>query len=173
MDSDHRLATAYHQAGHAVVGRILRLPCGGAALAQGRTADVGHAVIVDPWLAANNWWEVLEKQRPIEAAFRATIIALMAGREAELAILGYEFYDRQAERRDIERMGLYLHRNGGWGRYRSRLNRRAHGLVRRHRPKIERVAKVLNVKGMLTADEIDVLVMGAPFPLAAVAAARM
>jgi ATP-dependent Zn protease len=157
MHAIERRAAAFHGAGHAVIGRVLRLPCAGAVVA-GQPGD--QAIIPDPWLALSIWWDADEKYRPVEAAYRATIIGLMAGREAEMAFLGAVLCDQSQDNRYIQRMAEYLCEDGDWTHRRARLSRHAMRLVARHRPRIERVARGLIERGRLQAEEIDAIVLG-------------
>jgi hypothetical protein len=43
-------ATAYHEAGHAVIGRVLRLACGQASIVGETEDNLGHAEIENPLL---------------------------------------------------------------------------------------------------------------------------
>jgi hypothetical protein len=48
--------TAFHEAGHAVIGRVLDLVCGGASIAPNEAEnEAGHAIIADPWRTASEW----------------------------------------------------------------------------------------------------------------------
>jgi len=157
MDAIERRAAAFHRAGHAVIGRVLRLPCAGAVIAAGQPG--GEVIVPDPWLALSMWWDVDEKYRPVEAAYRATIIGLMAGREAEVAFLGAILCDQSQDNHHILRMAEYLCDDGDWTHRRARLSRHAKRLVVRHRPGIERVAGALLEHGRLQAEEIDAIVL--------------
>jgi len=91
--------TAYHEAGHAVIGRVLRLACGYASIKP--YADflrdwAGSAKIHDPWTTVTDWGldvaaNPVRFRRKLRAAFRGTIVALMAGEEAERELYGLPF----------------------------------------------------------------------------------
>jgi hypothetical protein len=85
VDGDRSLAG--HEAGHAVIGRVLGMVCGGATIQCDDSSD-GHAVTADPWAVMHSW-EQRQKFRDSASAFRGRIIAFMAGREAEIECLGF------------------------------------------------------------------------------------
>lgn len=164
-------STAIHEAGHAVVGRVLRLPCGGATIeAQGNAG--GHAKIGDTWRIVDAWWGDLENPgtRPhgtTASGLRASLLYFMAGWAAERMIIG-ECQD--GDRDDRHQIMLMLgqldipgRREPGdwaWDHYESRLRLRSCGLVRRHHLPIERVAAGLMSRCTLSAQEIDAFVLG-------------
>lgn len=81
-----RWHTAIHEAGHAVIGRVLGMVCGGACVvADGDSA--GHSICGDPWEIAGEW-DARERYREISLVFRGRILAFMAGAEAEVVIFG-------------------------------------------------------------------------------------
>jgi hypothetical protein len=69
-----RTHTAYHEASHAVIGRVLTLFCDGATIKRdGNT--LGFAICHDPW-ACLHQWEIRGKVRDnADAVFHARIIA--------------------------------------------------------------------------------------------------
>ncbi|WP_164712610.1 hypothetical protein [Methylobacterium currus] len=81
-----RRHTAIHEAGHAVIGRVVTMACGGATIVAD-DESAGHSVTADPYavLAA---WEAREKWRPSSSVWVGRILAYMAGAEAEEVILG-------------------------------------------------------------------------------------
>ena len=82
-------ATAIHEAGHAVIARVLGLVCGNVTIGVNyRTRTSGYGIIADPRVA-NDCWEQRGRYPPLEAAFRGRILAYMAGREAEEELLSY------------------------------------------------------------------------------------
>lgn len=53
---DNRRHTAVHEAGHAVVGRVLGLDCGVVSIEINRTdREAGHAIIADPSVTLSGW----------------------------------------------------------------------------------------------------------------------
>ena len=91
MTTEHgvdKRATAIHEAGHAVIGRVLGLLCGGATIIQDEDS-AGHAITNDPW-AILFAWETRGKYRETETAFRAPGKDATAARNrrASLRVLG-------------------------------------------------------------------------------------
>jgi ATP-dependent Zn protease len=132
-------STAVHEAGHAVVARVLGLQCGKVTIAANyRTRDAGYGVIADPWAAVARWDE-RGKYRPAEAALRARVIAYMAGREAEEELLGH---CPGGDGDDQYQIALMLD-TLGQTELEPRLRTFARAIVRRHRSKIEALARAL------------------------------
>jgi ATP-dependent Zn protease len=157
-------ATAYHEAGHAVIGRVLGLKCGAVTI-DPDDDSIGHAIVHDPWLTAQDW-EDREHFRDPASAFRGTIMARMAGREAELEILGFQG-DEGHYHDDELQIAWLLEDAEPWGdpdRFKSRLRAKARGLVRRHRRSIERVARALLERGALAREAIDTLILTVAMP---------
>jgi hypothetical protein len=158
-------STAIHEAGHAVIARILRLPCGDATIKPDHES-AGHNLIADPYAVVQRWeGEVPGKgARPhgtYDSAVLARILAFMAGRAAEEEIIGACLGGDSDDKRQIGLMLDELPRerlSPSPEHYEKRLRSLACGLVRRHRGRIERVAAALMRKGSLTGDEIDALV---------------
>ena len=93
-----RRHTAIHEAGHAVVGRAVALPCGEATIIPNDDlGSYGNAIIASAD-AAWHQWELRKKFRDYASACRARILAAMAGREAESVILGVVEGDDEADR---------------------------------------------------------------------------
>ena len=164
-------ATADHEAGHAVIGRVLGLSCGGVSIVTDEAeGEAGHAIIHDPLVTASRWesefmalveqGEIPTKYRDPRSAFRGTIIARMAGAETENELLGSSHGGDGQDRRDIECMAELRYAELPivlWMRYEPRMRRQARRLVRKHHAKIERVARVLLDRQRLEASEIDTL----------------
>jgi len=134
--------TAIHEAGHAVIARILGLVCGKVTIKASGTS--GYGIIAAPEFVCD-CWEQRGKNRPIQAAFRGRILAYMAGREAEVELLGQ---CQGGDNDDQSRIGLMLEDlyPGEWDqqdKFERRLRRFARNLVRRHRPKIEVLSRAL------------------------------
>ena len=150
--------TAYHEAAHAVIGRKLGLTCGHASITADDDSD-GHAIIADPWKTTSDW-EQRERFRDARQAFRGTIIARMAGAEAEYEFFGQCRGGDGDDRREISM--LMDSRYAGlpasdWDQYEARLRAQTRRLIRRHRNNIERVAAALLDRGLLQTGEIDAL----------------
>src|SRR6478672_11015359 len=82
MRKDLRYATAVHEAGHAVIGRILGLPCGTVTIEPSDDQELGHADVDDP---GRVWQRGDGPRRPL---IEKSCVCLYAGREAERIIAG-------------------------------------------------------------------------------------
>src|SRR5216684_4210788 len=86
--NNRRVATAYHEAGHAVIGRVLTLTCGEATIRpdyKSRTA--GYSICPDPYACLYEW-ERRGKVRDNNSVWVARVLYSMAGAEAQVVILG-------------------------------------------------------------------------------------
>jgi ATP-dependent Zn protease len=162
-------STAIHEAGHAVIGRVLGLSCGSVTIiANEAEGEAGHAIIHDPWKTSSDWDQRLMEQverglmpskcHDSRSAFRGTILARMAGAEAENVIVGacqggdgFDQYEigMMAESSDT---GFT---EAEWERYEPRMRRQTRRLVRKHRAKIERVAAALLKHRTLQPADVD------------------
>lgn len=153
-------ATAVHEAGHVVVGAVLRLPHRPATIVPNEDkGTAGHVEPVQLWEVMEHWWN-LGIDRRNESVLRANIMATMAGAEAERAVLGFCNGGDEGDQHQIACMGDDLMNtfSEAWDRWHNRLQRQTGCLVRRHRAKIERVAQALMERRTLQPDEIDALV---------------
>src|SRR5579863_6272025 len=111
---------AIHEAAHAVIGRVLNLSCGSVTIVPNvDEGEAGCAIIHDPWKTAYDWdqkiWEEVEqglppsKSRNPRSAFRGTILARMAGAEAETVILGACQGGAGDDQFEIEAMAVSRH----------------------------------------------------------------
>lgn len=150
--------TAIHEAGHAVIGRAVALPCGGATIVP--NGDLGSYGAATVGSADDAWhqWQLREKFRDYLSAVRARIITVQAGHEAEAEILGLAIGndddDREVAAACAEDLGVPVEREDAVV---DRLRRAARQFVRRHRTDIERVAAALEERSTLTGEEIDAL----------------
>ena len=150
-------ATAYHEAGQAVIGRVLRLTCGHVTIKRNGDA-FGHVIIRDPWQTIQDWEDRRHFRDPA-SAFRGTIIARMAGREAQLEMFGTQG-DEGDYHDDEMQIALLLKDAEPWGdpdRFKTRLRGKTRGLVRRHRQSIERIAHALLSRSVLTRDAVEAI----------------
>jgi ATP-dependent Zn protease len=155
-------ATAYHAAGRAVIGRVLGLTCGQVTI-KPDSGSIGHVIIRDPWQTIQDW-EDRQHFRDPASAFRGTIIARMAGREAELEIFGTQG-DEGDYRDDEVQIALLLQDAEPWGdpdRFKTRLRGKTRRLVRRHRQSIERIADALLSRSVLTRDAVEAIMARQP-----------
>ena len=81
--------TAIHEAGHAVIARVLTLACGGATIVLDYDdGSTGHSITEDPWICYSEWEKCGKVRDNPDAVLHARIIAFMAGAEAEQVLLG-------------------------------------------------------------------------------------
>jgi hypothetical protein len=150
-------AIAYHAAGRAVIGRVLGLTCGDVTI-KSDSDTMGQGIIRDPWQTIQDW-EERQRFRDPASAFRGTIIARMAGREAELEIFGTQG-DEGDYHDDEMQIALLLEDAEPWGdpdHFKTRLRGKTRRLVRRHRQSIERIAHALLSRSLLTPSAVEVI----------------
>jgi hypothetical protein len=149
--------TAYHEAGHVVMPRVLTLDCGGASIKPDHDS-AGHAITNDPWACLSAWERCGKVRDNPDAVWHARIIAYMAGTEAEIVLLdstiGGDGYDRY----QIELMAEELDNCRDWPKLEQRLRAMTRMLVRRHGILVERVADALLRKTTLSGKQLDKLV---------------
>jgi hypothetical protein len=153
--------TAIHEAGRAVIGRVLTLSCGSATITPefakhtGEVDSAGHAVTDDPHECSHQW-EKRGKVRSENAVWHARIITYMAGAEAEVQILDST---QGGDGDDMYQINLMAEELIGdplpWKTREARLRSLMRMLVRRHRERIECVAGALLTKKILSAKAID------------------
>jgi hypothetical protein len=149
-------STAYHEAGHAVIHRVVGMLCGGVTIEPDyEEMTAGVAIVHDPW-AVYSAWERRGKQRghPYESVLRGRIMGYMAGREAIIAFGTHHLGDGD----DLRQIALMADEAGISEAYLDRLRPKVRALLRRHWPKVERVAEALLDSRTLTGEEIDALI---------------
>ena len=153
---ERRKRTAHHEAGHAVIGRVLALPCGEAVIRRDYVSlSEGCCITPEPYACV--WeWERRGKVRDTNAVWNARIIAFMAGAEAEDICLGLRAAGDGDDRYQIELMLGEL-TPPDREKCEARLRSMTRMLVRRHRHLIERVARALLAKRALTTEEVNTL----------------
>ena len=165
MENLKRRATACHEAGHAVIGRMVGLPCGKVTIVGDDQHELGHAIVVDP---IRTWERGDGPRRPL---VEASCISLYSGAEAERVILGVAG-DAAGDGPDCSKAtslimiigvrGASYVGDDVWERYEARLRRRSNELVRLHQDRIVRVAKALEERGTLEGDEVDAIMSDQP-----------
>jgi len=159
---DHHTAT--HEAGHGVIARVLTLMCGGATIRTGALDDDGRPcsgrtdIGLHP--ECDTEWRRRGKVRGANAARHAKIIAVMAGAEAEVELLGGQD-DERGDLGDRIQIDSLLRRSDypteALDRIEARLRAMARMLVRRHRDRIQRVAEALEEHEHLPSRDIDLI----------------
>ena len=150
---------AVHEAGHAVIGRALNMPYGRATIIPDRQVP---SIRLDDLMVT--WRHGDKLRRPLIHSY---IVASMAGREAEIVLLG-EAADKidddldSAHRRSMVQLvpGCRFVGDAAFCRYERKLRRRARQLCQRHRIQINCVAKVLIERRTLSRKEIDQVLAG-------------
>jgi ATP-dependent Zn protease len=159
MDHNDLLCTAIHEAGHAVIARVLGLSSGSVTIKPSDDGEeLGHAVVGDP---VRDWQRGEGPRRPL---MEDHVVTLYAGGEAEREILasavvgdGPDFNKARSCICQFGVRGATFVGDEVWEKYEERLRKRAALLVQRHRKKIERVAQALVERGILTFDEVNAL----------------
>jgi hypothetical protein len=148
--------TAYHEAGHAVIGRILGIVCGDVTIIPDyRKRTRGVAIARSGPLNVSTDWDERGKLRwPVSAA-RAGIMCSMAGKEAEL-IRFASHYGGDGD--DELQIALKRDDYGIPDHQIDYLRRKSRTMLQRHWLKVEHVAKALLVARTLTSEQIDALV---------------
>jgi hypothetical protein len=136
-------STSVHEAGHAVVARVLGLRSGPASIVRNvAKGTAGYCRLEDSWQALSRWHRVEGRWwRQHESALKAILMAGIAGAEAEFVLLG-----RAAVGDGQDRHQIILAMEGEISnpeRVEERLRLATRGIVRRHAPTIERVARAL------------------------------
>ena len=148
--------TSVHEAGHAVIARVLTLACGPASIVPDDDSR-GHTITADPYQTLFQWeWRGKVRFTP-DLAMVGRVLAYMAGAEAERVVLGKAGRGDGEDRRQIAWM---LEDIGPVDpdRYEQRLRQMTRMLVRPHHERIERVAAALVAQRTLSATALDALV---------------
>jgi ATP-dependent Zn protease len=158
MPRSHRQLTAFHEAGHAVIARVLTLASGRVTIKPSHREGLdGYSITLDAYACLVEWAERGKVRGSENAAWRARIMTAMAGAEAEAELLGSTEVGDGFDRCDIELMAKKL-TGGNWAKQEPRLREMTRMLVRRHRARIGRVANALLAKTTLSAKRVDKLV---------------
>ena len=152
-----RKSIAIHEAGHAVVGRVLGLRGGSAPLVPDPAVEVGtqddpwELIGVDELLCVRAPWMV----------FRARILTLIAGGEAERELLGATAVEDGEDRVEIARLvaAPESELRDCWFEYEPRMRAQVRRIIRRYRREVESVAAALMERTRLSPhQDIDALV---------------
>jgi hypothetical protein len=157
-DQIHR--TAVHEAGHAVIGRVLKQVCGQASVRPNPDeGEAGHAIAADPYITLGYWLDELGRWRGSDAMvsiMRGRIMSYMAGRVAEEEFFGSCAGGDGDDQWQIDLMlDSLLPGDADVPRYAQRLRGHTRTLVRRHRAAIACVAALLVERGTLQSEEIE------------------
>src|SRR5205085_1126369 len=160
MTEDRVWATAIHEAGHAVIGRVLGYPCGKTTIEPG-DGYLGYSVSSKPEKAVDAWRRAGKSHRTTRTALRARIMVEMAGRDAEEECLGFcavAHSDSDQFRVagmivDLIGVGDVTHLLRG-ERFQQRMRKATRWLVHRHRRKIEALASALIKHRVMTDSQI-------------------
>jgi hypothetical protein len=152
-------ALPIHEAGHAIVARVLGVPAGRATIeSSGRGAGFAEVAEPDECLRV---WAAQGKRRPSYFAIDAAVLISMAGAISERHCLGQDTGGHGIDLADIDR---YLPIDPG-DLHKGRLERMTWMLVRRHRSRIELLASMLKACKTLSGAEIDrIFEIGRPVP---------
>jgi ATP-dependent Zn protease len=148
--------TAIHEAGHAVIGRMLGMVCGQVTIIPNLSEETaGVAITHDQWVTFGAW-EKRDKYRDVSSVVRGRIMTLMAGAEAEVVCIGR---CRGGDTDDRFQVALMMEEiripNDDIVRYARRLRAKTRALVQRHRHKIEHVAKALTERRTISGKNVD------------------
>jgi hypothetical protein len=145
--------TAVHEAGHAVIGRVLMLPCGSATAREDHDS-AGHSVTADLYVAHHAWVP------KVRVSTRWPHHYFHGWCEAEVALFGA---CGGLDTDDRVQIGLMLTELGRDANVEERLRRATRHLVDRHLATVSKVAQMLETKVSLSTEELDVaLPNGAP-----------
>ena len=155
MKKHNLYATAVHEAGHAVIGRVTGMLCGKATIMSDHDS-AGHVITKDPWEILAHW-EKHGKFRHDDSVYIGRILTYMAGREAQIELAGCSD-EEIGDGNDRYQIALMFEKTSLQEWQEARLRQFARALVKRHRDKIERVAKALLEHKRLSGKKIDALV---------------
>lgn len=145
-------ATAIHEAGHAVIGRVMAQACGGVTIEPDLSEwTAGYAVTADPW-ATMHAWDSAGRWRDFSSIVRGRIITYMAGRYAEEAFFGECAGGDEDDRHQIDSMLAEVTEDPAL--LRGRLEKFSRAAVHRHRVAIRILASELEHRRRMAEDEV-------------------
>jgi ATP-dependent Zn protease len=131
----HKEETAYHEAGHAVIGRVVGMICGEVTIVPDlKEMSAGHSITGDVWDTDGAWMD-RGKFRDHDSVLRGRTITMMAGAEAQEFFTGQECLGAGEDEYQILNL-LDLLRVVESPTYADRLRRHTRHLVKRHAEKI-------------------------------------
>jgi ATP-dependent Zn protease len=149
--------TAYHEAGHAVIHRVMGMVCGEASIVPDYdTMCGGYAIAADHYVTDREW-ERRGKLRDCRSILRGRIIGYMAGREAEIVAFGRK-RKKYGDDDDLLQIALMAEEADVSEAYLERLRPKVGPLLRRHWRKVEAVAETLLVHKTLSGAEINAII---------------
>jgi hypothetical protein len=152
-------AAPIHEAGHAVLAPVLKIPSGSASVIRDGL-HYGWHQSADP-LLTRRVWKARGKIRPDRHATDGCAMVAAAGAIAEMVLLGFNCEGHWSDVAEIER----LIPDDPGNRRKARLARAVWQLVRRHQTQIESIAEMLRARGTLSRREIDrAFEIGRPVP---------
>jgi hypothetical protein len=162
-DEMDKWRTAIHEAGHAVIGRVLNMVCGDVTIVQDDDS-AGYAICADPGENYNEWQLQGRFRGDTESSIlRFRIMTFMAGAEAEAVIIGNRLGGDDDDRKQVTQMLAKLPRRDDRPALERRLRRWTTALCRRHIDQIKLLADELMRKDSLSDDDIRALI-GIPKP---------
>ena len=149
--------TAYHEAAHAVVARVLGLTCGEVSIVKSfEDGTAGHAIIEDPSVILKHWGAQgfrLDAKR----VMRRRIMAVMAGREIEILHYGFCLGGDTDDQRQIAMMA----NSANFDAETLAIFKKATvALCRKYQPIIDALALDLQKRERIEGYEVDAFVKG-------------
>jgi hypothetical protein len=155
-----KIRTAVHEAGHAVIGRVLNMVCGDVTIMEDDDS-IGHAICMDQWEIGEEWRRQ-GRYREETTIWLGRIMTMMAGAEAEAVIFGNCYGGDGDDRYQVTLMLEEIAPKDAPATER-RLRRWAATLCCRHIDRIKLLASVLMREGFLSDNDVRVLI-GIPKP---------
>jgi ATP-dependent Zn protease len=143
---------AYHEAGHAVCGRVLKLRCGGATIVPNGLGFDGHAIVAAP-LTINDDLIKRGEYRDFRSSVLDKICVCLAGPQAETIAFG----DADASG-DVRQIKQWQSRYYISDADVERLRPQVHALLTKHWHSVEAVAAALLDRGTLSGEDIAALI---------------
>jgi hypothetical protein len=145
--------TAYHEAGHAVIARVLGVEVFKASVKPSYGKKPSRGRVLHEGLTARG---TQRRYFNTPRKLIASILIAMAGRAAEDVLIG--FPSDGGDNGDVKNIEKWLSRVGDRARFEKRFRKMSHMLVWRHADAIRRVAAHLVDSETLKQDQIDRLI---------------